>query len=208
MQICNLNEKTHLHHFHAADDLKDGQVPKRPRSVSKESSTVSVAAEPTPLQEPTSCRDMGTQMTPVESLKNSTCTTPGLAGSPTRHCNTPAGRWASSLGAVPAAVDLLELQGCHLAKLELRQLAGGDQPSIDRKAIWATREEEEMESSASLREDPEDLDRCQLSTKATAWEEAEQTKVLVRLLFLLPFDLKFEKAVHLFTKLKSAIGLA
>ncbi|KAG0615355.1 hypothetical protein M758_5G034500 [Ceratodon purpureus] len=163
----------------SSDAFKDSQVPKHPPLVlKKESSTVSGAAEP--LQETTICKDMGTQMTPVESLKNSTCTTPGLAVSPTRHCNTPAGRRASSLGAIPMAVDLLELQGCHLAKLELRQLVGDDQPSLERKSIWTTREEEEMESSASLREDPEDLDRCQLGTKATAWEEAEHSKALIR----------------------------
>jgi hypothetical protein len=154
----------------------------------KELGTVSVS-----LQEATrSCRDMGTQMTPVGSVKNSTCTTPGVVSSPTRCCNTPVGRRASSLGATPVAVDLLEFQGCHLAKLELRQLAGDDQPSLDRKAVWTTREEEELESSASLREDPEDPDnRCQLGTKATAWEEAEQTKTLIRLLFSLHFFLHF-----------------
>lgn len=135
----------------------------------------------------TSVRDIGTQMTPVESLRNSTCTTPGVTmTSPTRHNVTPArsGRRASSLGAIPGAVDSLELQSCHLAKLELRKLAG-DAPTLDRNVVWNTREEEERESAASLRADPEDLGTSQLAAKATKWEEAEQTKALLRLLLLI-----------------------
>jgi len=147
----------------------------------QELSTVSVAAEPVPLQEPKNRKDMGTQMTPIETPGNSTCTTPGLTASPTRH-NTPAGVRAYSLGAIPAAVDSLEFQTCHMEKLELRNLAGDDQPSLDRSNVWTTREEEEMESATSLREDPEDLARFQLAAKATSWEEAEKTKALVRLL--------------------------
>ena len=149
-----------------------------------ETSRVPLAVEQAvSFQEPaTTCRDMGTQMTPVESLRNSTCTTPGIITSPTRH-NTPArsGRRASSLGAIPGAVDSLELQSCHLAKLELRKLAG-DAPTLDRNIVWITREEEERESAASLREDTEDLGRCQLASKTTKWEEAEKTKALLRLL--------------------------
>lgn len=107
--------------------------------------------------------------------------------SPTRHNVTPArsGRRASSLGAIPGAVDSLELQSCHLAKLELRKLAG-DAPTLDRNIAWTTREEEERESAAKLRADPEDLGRCQLAIK---WEEAEQTKALLR--FLLFFRLNY-----------------
>lgn len=148
----------------------------------------------------TACmRDMGTQMTPVESMKNSTCTTPGfntpgfntpgfntpgLNTSPNRH-NTPArsGRRACSLGDVEA----LELQSCHLAKLELRKLSGADGLSVlDRNSVWTSREEEDMESAASLRADSEDLERCKLIAKANAWEEAERAKVLARLPFLSP----------------------
>lgn len=83
------------------------------------------------------------------------------------------------------AVDSLELQTRHMEKLELRTLAGdGQQSSLDRSNIWTTREEEEMESAASLREDPDELERFQLAAKATSWEEAAQTKALVRLVFL------------------------
>ena len=187
-----------MHKFCAADNSKDSQVPKHLGSDStKESSTVSVASEPTPLQE-TDCRDMSTQMTPVESLNNSAYTTPGLA-SPSNHCNT-AGKQTSSLGAAPAAIDLLKLQGLHLAKLEFHQLAEDDQPSLDRKSVWTMREEEEMESCASLREDLDDQDRCQSGTKGTAWKEAEQKKAFVRLLFLSLFALKFEDTILLVSK--------
>lgn len=155
----------------------------------QELSAVSVAAELVSVEEPSNRRDMGTQMTPLESPKNSTCTTPGLTASPSGH-NTPAGIRAYSLGAIPAAVDSLELQTRHMEKLELRNLARGDQPSLDRSNIWTTREEEEMESAASLREDPEDLERFQLAAKATSWEEAEQTKALARFLFLSLFALQ------------------
>lgn len=164
----------------------ESRIPKHARSVSmKEISTIVVplVVAPVCLPEPTSCRDMGTQMTPAESLRNSTCTTPGLTcTSPTRH-NTPArsGRRASSLGTFPGTVETLELQSCHLAKLELRKLAGDGQPTLDRNSVWTTREEEEMESAASLRGDSGDRKNA---VKANAWEEAEQAKALARLLFL------------------------
>jgi len=160
-----------------AQSPDESRIPTHARSLSmKEISTVVVA--PVCFPEPTSCRDMGTQMTPAESLRNSTCTTPGLTTSPTRH-NTPArsGRRACSLGAFPGAVESLELQSCHLAKLELRKLAGDGQPTLDRNSVWTTREEEEMESAASLRGYSGDRKNA---AKASAWEEAEQTKALVR----------------------------
>lgn len=186
IQTCISSDRIRLHCCHNADKSRGSQVSKRTRSLSmQELSTVSVAAEPISRPEPTNRRDMGTQMTPIETPENSTCTTPGLTASPTRHNNTPAEIRAYSLGAIPVAVDSLELQTRHMEKLELRNLAADDQPgSLDRSNIWTTREEEEMESAASLREDPEELERFQLAAKATSWEEAEQSKALVRLLFL------------------------
>ncbi|XP_024378303.1 uncharacterized protein [Physcomitrium patens] len=165
---------------------KDSGVMKHGRSVSmKEISAVDpLAAEPVSFQSAAArCRDMGTQMTPVESLKNSTCTTPGLAISPTRH-NTPARsgtRRAASLGDIPGGMEALELQSCHLAKLGLRKVAVDGQPTLDRNIVWTTREEEEMESSASLREaHSEDQEKSRIAAKVSAWVEAEQAKATAR----------------------------
>lgn len=159
------------------------QTPKHGRSISmKEIGTdpSTPPAPPTP-EAPSSHRDMGTQMTPIESLRNSTCTTPGFTTSPTRH-NTPArsGRRSASLGAIPGA-ESLELKSCHLAKLELRKLAGDGQPTLDRNMAWTTRAEEDLESSASLRQyDLGNFEKGVLAARATAWEEAEQTKYAAR----------------------------
>ena len=80
------------------------------------------------------------------------------------------GSISSTNHCAPAAIDLLKLQGLHLAKLEFHQLAEDDQPSSDRKSVWTMREEEEMESCTSLREILDDQDRCQPGTKGTAWK--------------------------------------
>lgn len=180
----------------------EAQVPKHSRSVSMKEMSINLPSSPPPvadLQESSSHRDMGTQMTPVESQKNSTCTTPGFTTSPTRH-NTPArsGRRSASLGALPG-VEVLELKSCHLAKLELRKLAGDGQPTLDRNAVWNTREEELMESSARLRQnDTGNMEKCDLATRATAWEEAELTKSTARSVVLgFQFVTQQSRSVHM-----------
>lgn len=155
----------------------------------QELSTLAANTELVYLPEPVvNRRDMGTQMTPIvtpiETAENSLCTTPGITASPSRHNNTPVGIRAYSLGAVPGAVDSLKLQTLYLEKLGLRDQVEEGHPDLDRSNIWTTREEEEMESAASLREDPQELERFQLAAKATSWEKAELAKTLVRLHFL------------------------
>lgn len=176
-----------MYRLRGAETFKDIQKTKRSRSVSmQELSTLAADTELVYLPEPpvVNRRDMGTQMTPIETAENSVCTTPGITTSPSRHNNTPVGIRAYSLGAVPGAVDSLELQTLYLEKLELRDQVDDGHPSLDRSNIWTTREEEEMECAASLREDPQELERFQLAAKATSWEKAELAKTLVRLLFL------------------------
>ena len=114
----------------------------------------------------------GRRTSSTESHKNSKCTTPALTASPTRY-NTPArsGRRPGSFGSLTGAGEL-ELQTCQLTKLELSNL-GGD----DRNKAWITRQEEDMECSASLRDnDSGVLDRGVYDEKTSAWEEAEQTE--------------------------------
>lgn len=135
---------------------------------------------PTPRPAP-GHRDMGTQVTPFPSLRNSTCNTPWLDASPTRH-NTPArsDRRAVSLGAMIGS-DLLELQSCHLEKLEHRNLGCEIWATLDRNSNWSTREEEEEESAKSLRQiDFGEAKKIMLLARAAAWEEAEHAKFIAR----------------------------
>lgn len=82
-------------------------------------------------------------------------------------------------------MEALELQSCHLAKLELRKLAGDCGGLLDRNSVWTTREEEERECAASLRGGSGELGRGGTNgAKAVAWEEAEQAKALIRLAVL------------------------
>lgn len=109
------------------------------------------------------------------SQKNSTCVTPAIAASPTRH-NTPARsrRRPASPGSTLAGAGALELQTCHLAKLEFCKLGDEDR----NVTTWSTRQEEDMECSVSLRDhDSGVLDREFIDDYAAAWEEpTNQTK--------------------------------
>jgi hypothetical protein len=115
----------------------------------------------------------GRRTSSTESHKNSRSTTSVLTASPTRH-NTPArsGRRPASFGSFSGAGEP-ELQTCQFAKFELSNL-GDDARNI----AWITREEEDMECSASLRDnDSGVLDRAVYEEKIAAhWEEAEQTE--------------------------------
>lgn len=168
---------------HSASKVSlDGKSTTHSHSASmREPSAASVAAESIINRNPASCKGISTQIIPGEGHKNpiSSSSVSGFTISPTRH-NTPAGRRASSLGTIPGLIDVLELQTGHIAKLELRKLTGDDQPTLDRGHAWTTREEEELETAASLREDPEVLERDQLTAKAATWEDAEQEKCLAR----------------------------
>ncbi|KAH9567281.1 hypothetical protein CY35_03G021600 [Sphagnum magellanicum] len=125
-------------------------------------------------------RDMATQMTPVESLKNSMCTTPKLATSPTRN-NTPAcsGTPSSvSLGLMVPGFDFLELKSCHLAKLELCKLGcHNEQPMLNRNAVLNLQQDDESEHGASVHQyNLRDMEKGNTVSKATVWEQLELTK--------------------------------
>eukprot|EP01018_Ginkgo_biloba_P030086 Gb_32405 [translate_table: standard] len=126
-------------------------------------------------------RDMATQITPLGSSRTSRCTTPQKNNSPARH-NTPARRSASGNN---STLNLLELQTCHLAKLEIQD--NPNQPEVittpGKRVIssWSTREEEEEESSKCLRYfETGDWKKNIIEARATAWEEAERSKCLAR----------------------------
>ncbi|CAM6028140.1 unnamed protein product [Sphagnum balticum] len=125
-------------------------------------------------------RDMATQMTPVESLKNSMCTTPKLATSPTRN-NTPAcsGTPSSvSLGLMVPGFDFLELKSCHLAKLELCKLGcHNEQPMLNRNAVLNLQQDDESEHGASVHQyNLRDMEKGIMVSKATVWEQLELAK--------------------------------
>jgi hypothetical protein len=161
-------------------------------------------------------RNMATQMTPIESQKNSMCTTPKFITSPTRNNNntmTPAAAAGCLLGTTQPplsslsassslqqqlqllpGLDLLELNSCHLAKLEHCKLACGDDDddlelTIDQNPIacnddHTTPQEDDielLERTASLRQyDLGDMERGILASRATAWEQAELAKCTTR----------------------------
>lgn len=129
----------------------------------------------------TSQRDISTQVTPAPSF-HAAVTPPRIHnGGPARLNTTPvhSERRPASVG-----VDVTELKNCHEAKLELDQAATLD-------TNWATREEEVEESSKSLRlsvsrsVDFKEVKRNVLEARASAWEEAEQSKYMARYDFLI-----------------------
>lgn len=115
----------------------------------------------------------GRRTSATGSQKNSKSSTPVLTASPTRH-NTPArsGRRPASFGSLTGGGEL-ELQACQFTKGELSNLGSDDRAS----KAWVTREEEEMECSASLRDnDSGILDRGVYDEKTAAqWDEVEKT---------------------------------
>lgn len=148
------------------------QTPRHGRSASMKDASTEIS--------PTLCkRDMGTQSTPFGSSRASRSDTPAKNNSPARH-NTPVKRSSSGHN---KGVNLLELQSCHLAKLELQDLPTGTQfQPFDQSQLsnWSTREEEEEQSATSLRSsDLPDLKFNILEARASAWENAERAKYTV-----------------------------
>lgn len=122
-------------------------------------------------------RDIGTEMTPLGSSTTSRCHTPFKSSSPARH-NTPASRSGPLAMAVQddtscATVDVIQLEECHFAKL---QLGGTKYDSIT--SNWSSREEEEEEISKSLRHNPSR--KGDSDCRAATWEEEEKTKFCLR----------------------------
>ena len=111
-------------------------------------------------------RDIGTDMTPKGSSTTSRSYTPFMNTSPTRH-NTPASQaGVSAPVAQTSRIDLTrQIQECHLAKLQV-----GSTP-LD----WSSREEEEEETSKSLRHF--EIGRMSVSVsepRPCAWELEEE----------------------------------
>ncbi|CAK9164456.1 unnamed protein product, partial [Ilex paraguariensis] len=120
-------------------------------------------------------RDIGTEMTPLGSSTTSRCPTPFKSSSPARH-NTPADRSGPLALMNSSTIDIAELQGCHLAKLNL----GTQFDSIT--SNWSSREEEEEDVSKSLRhfEMSNECRRSVSESRTLAWEEEEKTKCCLR----------------------------
>lgn len=150
-------------------DLQDTQPAKHSHTGAvKEVTTAPVAPDLVVNSNLASCTDMTTHSTWVAPAS-------GLMVSDAAE-DIRTRRQASSLGAIPRVVDALELQSFHTVKLELKKVTGDEQPALDRSLVWTTREEEDLQCAASLREDPEDMEKVKLATKATEWEEVEREK--------------------------------
>lgn len=155
-------------------DLQDTQPAKHSHTGAvKEVTTAPVAPDLVVNSNLASCTDMTTHSTWVAPAS-------GLMVSDAAE-DIRTRRQASSLGAIPRVVDALELQSFHTVKLELKKVTGDEQPALDRSLVWTTREEEDLQCAASLREDPEDMEKVKLATKATEWEEVEREKSTKRL---------------------------
>ncbi|KAK9131546.1 hypothetical protein Sjap_012033 [Stephania japonica] len=123
-------------------------------------------------------RDIGTEMTPLGSSITSRCNSPPFKiSSPARH-NTP----ANMSGPLEnpsnnTAINISELQECHLAKLELVNQFDSVVSN------WSSREEEEEEVSKSLRHCETDIEcrkKITLDSRGSLWEEEERTKFCIR----------------------------
>jgi len=125
-------------------------------------------------------RDMGTQMTPAESQRNSMCTTPKFVTSPGNNSpaclGTPSGTGPMGGTVVPGLSDLLRLKSCHLAKLELHKLANDEHPMIDRNPTWNTEQDDKLEHTTKLCQ----YDLGAMESKATAWKQVELAKCTTR----------------------------
>lgn len=89
-------------------------------------------------------RDVGTEMTPLNSSTPSRCHTPFKSTSPARH-NTPENRSGPLAIINSRTTNIAKLQDGHIAKLQI----GEQFDSI--VSTWSSREEEEEEISKSLR---------------------------------------------------------
>uniref|UniRef100_A0A7N0RGS0 Remorin C-terminal domain-containing protein n=1 Tax=Kalanchoe fedtschenkoi TaxID=63787 RepID=A0A7N0RGS0_KALFE len=118
-------------------------------------------------------RDIGTEMTPLGSSTTSRSPTPFKPSSPARH-NTPADRSGPLAVSDTTSIDIMQLQKCHLAKLQL----GAQYESV--ASNWSSRQEEEEEVSKSLRHFDSGFRRSYSETRTAAWEEEEKTKCCLR----------------------------
>ncbi|CAK9863234.1 unnamed protein product [Sphagnum jensenii] len=130
-------------------------------------------------------RDMGTQMTPAESQRNSMCPTPKFVTSPGNNSpaclGTPSGTGPMGGTVVPGLLDLLQLKSCHLAKLELHKLANDEHPMIDRNPTSNTEQDDKLEHTRKLCQyDLGAMEGGILVSKATAWKQVELAKCTTR----------------------------
>jgi hypothetical protein len=130
-------------------------------------------------------RDMGTQMTPAESQRNSMCPTPKFVTSPGNNSpaclGTPSGTGPMGGTVVPGLSDLLQLKSCHLAKLELHKLANDEHPMINRNPTSNTEQDDKLEHTRKLCQyDLGAMEGGILVAKATAWKQVELAKCTTR----------------------------
>lgn len=139
-----------------------------------------------------SMRDMGTEMTPIASQEPSRTGTPVRATTPIRSPNgsrpsTP-GRTAPESSRTDPTVDSRnpnnELSEKELQVKTRREImALGTQLGKMNIAAWASKEEEDKDASASLKNvTAEQQARSVIETRAAAWEEAEKAKYMARLI--------------------------
>ncbi|XP_061356755.1 uncharacterized protein LOC133301155 [Gastrolobium bilobum] len=122
-------------------------------------------------------KDVGTEMTPLGSSTTSRCHTPFKSSSPARH-NTPASRSGplslANHNNTACTIDVIRLEECHFAKLQL----GTQYDSVT--SHWSSREEEEEETSKSLRHNASLKADSDCRAGAATWEEEENTKCCLR----------------------------
>lgn len=139
-----------------------------------------------------SMRDMGTEMTPIASQEPSRTGTPVRATTPIRSPNgsrpsTP-GRTAPESSRADPTTDNLNPNN-QLSEKELQVktrreiMALGTQLGKMNIAAWASKEEEDKDASASLKNvAAEQQAKSVIETRAAAWEEAEKAKYMARLI--------------------------
>ncbi|KAH7516681.1 hypothetical protein FEM48_Zijuj10G0160900 [Ziziphus jujuba var. spinosa] len=137
-----------------------------------------------------SMRDMGTEMTPIASQEPSRTGTPVRATTPIRSPNgsrpsTP-GRTAPESSRADPTTDNLNPNN-QLSEKELQVktrreiMALGTQLGKMNIAAWASKEEEDKDASASLKNvAAEQQAKSVIETRAAAWEEAEKAKYMAR----------------------------
>lgn len=139
-----------------------------------------------------SMRDMGTEMTPIASQEPSRTGTPVRATTPIRSPNasrpsTP-GRTAPESSHADPITDHPNPNG-ELSEKELQVktrreiMALGTQLGKINIAAWASKDEEDKDASASLKNlAAEQQAKSVIETRAAAWEEAEKAKYMARLI--------------------------
>ncbi|PON60913.1 Remorin family protein [Trema orientale] len=166
-------------------------------NLSRHSSSVAIQSAMTFLPPPStarsvSMRDMGTEMTPIASQEPSRTGTPVRATTPIRsptssRPSTP-GRTAPESFSSDPPVDNLDLNnGLSEKELQMKTrreiIALGTQLGKTNIAAWASKEDEDKDASTSLKSlAAEQQAKSVIETRATAWEEAEKTKYMARVI--------------------------